>query len=106
MPQVTLLKPLLTEKTMRLAQAGQFTFLVAKQASKPAVARAVTEQFKVTVLRVTSAADQGKTRKTGKRRIASNIAAGKKAVVTLKAGETIEFFKVPEEKGKKKQKKL
>lgn len=101
MSKITLLKPLLTEKTMRLAQAGQFTFLVDRSASKPAIARAVADQFKVTVLKVTSAADPGKVRKTGKRRLKSVITAGKKAAVTLKAGQTIEFFKMPEEKTKK-----
>ena len=66
------LKPLLTEKTMRLAQKGQYTFSVAKAAVKPAIARAVEAQFKVNVVKVNT--------------------SNNKAIVTLKSGQTIEAF--------------
>ena len=100
MPQLTLLKPLLTEKTMRLAQAGQFSFLVAKSVTKPAVAQAVEEQFKVNVLRVSTSKIREKDRRTGKRRLFSPGRSHKKAMVTLKTGQMIEFFKLPEKKKK------
>lgn len=70
-----LLKPLLSEKTMRLAQEGQFTFSVIKSATKSAIARAVESQFKVNAVKVTTSKN--------------------KAVVTLKPGQTIEFFQLP-----------
>lgn len=101
--QLILLKPLITEKTMRLAQAGQFSFLVAKNVTKPAVAQAVEAQFKVNVLRVTTSKTKAKDRRTGKRRIFSPGQAHKKAMVTLKAGQMIEFFKLPEKKEKPKK---
>ena len=100
MPRLTLLKPLITEKTMRLAQAGQFTFLVNKEVTKPAVAQAVEEQFKVNAIKVTTSGVKGKTRRTGKRRLASKTAGSKKAVITLKPGQMIEYFKLPEKKKK------
>ena len=103
MPHLTLLKPLITEKTMRLSQAGQFTFMVAAAATKPAIAQVVESQFKVNVLRVTTAKIRGKDHRTGKRRIFSQGQNHKKAVVTLKAGQMIEFFKLPETKEKKKK---
>lgn len=101
MPKLTLLKPLITEKTMRLAQAGQFSFLVARETTKPAVALAVEEQFKVNVVKVTTSGVKGKTKKTGKRRLTSKTPERKKAMVTLKPGQMIEYFKLPEKKGKK-----
>ena len=87
-----LLKPLITEKTMRLAQAGQFPFAVAKGATKPAIARAVEEQFKVNVTGVTTAKTKGKARRTGSRRLWSAVPGLNKAVISLKPGQTIEFF--------------
>lgn len=65
------MKPLLTEKTMRLAKAGQFTFAAGKR-TKPAVARAVEKEYQVKVIRVNRSKN--------------------KAVVTLKSGQTIEAF--------------
>jgi large subunit ribosomal protein L23 len=106
MPRITLLKPLLTEKTMLLAQKqGQFTFLVEKTATKDAVAQSVEDQFKVNVLKVTSGAVKGKTKRTGKRRLPQLGQDRKKMTVTLKAGQMIEYFKLPEEKKSKKEKK-
>jgi large subunit ribosomal protein L23 len=101
MPRLTLLKPLITEKTMRLAQAGQFTFLVASDATKQAVAKATEEQFKVDAVKVAVSGVKAKARKTGKRRLASKTSERKKAIVTLKPGQMIEYFKLPEKKEKK-----
>lgn len=98
MSKLTLLKPLITEKSLRLSQAGQFSFAVAREATKPAIAQAVAEQFKVNVLRVTTSKLPGKDRRTGKRRLSSQGQDQKKAIVTLKAGQTIEYFKLPEKK--------
>ena len=68
-----LLKPLITEKTMRLAQAGQFTFSVRKGATKPAIARAAEEQFKVNVTRVTTSKTKGKARRTGEHNVNASV---------------------------------
>ena len=96
--RLTLLKPLLTEKTMRLAQGGQFSFVVTKTATKPAIATAVEAQFKVNVIRVTTSGIKAKARRTGKRRLTSQGHDQKKAMVMLKAGQMIEYFKLPEKK--------
>ena len=88
---------------MRLAQAGQFTFLVDKAVTKPAAAQAVEEQFKVNVIGVTTSKLKAKNRRTGKRRIFSQGQGHKKAVVSLKAGQMIEYFKLPEKKEKSKK---
>ena len=83
---------------MRLAQAGQFSFLTAQAAAKPAIAQAVEAQFKVNVLKVTTSGVKAKIKRTGKRRLMAKTPARKKAVLTLKAGQTIEYFKIPEPK--------
>jgi len=88
---------------MRLAQAGQFTFLVENSATKPAIAQGVDEQFKVNAIKVTTSSVKGKTRRTGKRRLISKTTGSKKAVITLKSGQMIEYFKLPEKKEKKKK---
>ena len=103
MSQLTLLKPLITEKTMRLAQAGQFTFIVAMASAKPAIAQAVEEQFKVNVIKVATSVVKAKIKRTGKRRLMAKTPERKKAMVTLKPGQMIEYFKLPEKKEKKKK---
>lgn len=90
---------------MLLAQKGQFTFAVEPQATKQAIAQAVETQFKVNVIGVTTGAIHGKTKRTGRKRLVVSVPNGKKAVVTLKAGQMIEYFKLPEQKNKKKEKK-
>lgn len=101
MPQLTLLKPLITEKGMRLAQAGQFSFAVAVNASKPAIARAVEEQFNVRVIQVATSRIRSKAKRTGRRRLLRSGQTMKKAMVTLKPGQTIELFRLPEKKTQK-----
>lgn len=87
-----MLKPLLTEKSLRLAKAGQFTFLVDRAAAKPAIAAAVEKAHKVEVVSVSATGVKPKTKRTGKRRLPTLTPAGKKAVVRLKPGQSIEAF--------------
>jgi len=96
MSRLLLLKPLLTEKTMRLAKTGQFTFKVAKFASKTAISAAAAAQFKVNVIKVTCGRTGVKLKRTGRRRLINAVAGSKKAIITLKSGQTLEFFKIPE----------
>lgn len=100
-----LLKPIITEKSLRLVEASQFTFQVNPSATKGSVKQAVEELFKVTVLKVRLSKIVGKTRRSGKKKLTSKTPDRKKAIVTLKSGQTIEHFQLPEET-KKKTKKL
>jgi large subunit ribosomal protein L23 len=102
MPQITL-KPVLTEKTMRLAQKGQYTFKVGKTAAKPAIARAVEQAHKVKVVRVTAVRLKSQSRRTGKRRLQVWLEGGKKAVVTLQPGQTIAAFSPKKDKKQEKR---
>lgn len=81
----------LTEKANRQsAELGQYTFEVAPGANKHAIAAAVEQMFKVTVRRVNVQNVRGKNKRSrqGRPSITSDI---KKAIVTLKAGDKIEF---------------
>jgi large subunit ribosomal protein L23 len=81
----------LTEKSnLQSAEIGQYTFDVFKDANKYAIKSAVEKVFDVTVTRVNVINQRGKptrNRKTGKSNYRSDY---KKAVVTLKTGDTIE----------------
>lgn len=92
------LKPVITEKSMRLAGSGIYMFNVSMSANKPLVAQAVKEQFKVDATQVRIAITKGKVKKlkgiTGKRK------DSKRAFVTVKKGQKISVFEITEEEKK------
>lgn len=98
-----LIRPVITEKAMLLAQAGQFTFFVTKDATKGAIKNQIEKHFKVDVLKVRILTKTGKTKRTGKKRLPSQTQSFKKALVTLKPGQTIDYFKLPDDKAKSKK---
>lgn len=84
-----LVAPLVSEKTARAAEAGQYVFAVQPQATKPAIKRAVELMFKVEVDSVTVCNLRGKTKLfRGTRGRRNGL---KKAYVKLKPGFNIEF---------------
>lgn len=83
-------RPLITEKSTVLQAEGKYAFEVAQDANKPMVKDAVEKAFKVTVLKVNIVNMKGKSRRLGRRIIPGS--PWKKAIVTLKAGDSIEFF--------------
>ncbi len=85
------LKPLLTEKGTRLKEEGnQYLFRVARTANKVEIKRAIEQLFKVTVLEVRTARVRGKIKRLG--RFEGRTPDWKKAVATLKEGDTIELY--------------
>ena len=89
-PRQIILRPILTEKTYGLIEnENRYTFEVLKTASKPQIAQAIEEIFGVTVLKVNTMNVTGKPRRVrfqmGKTR------DWKKAIVSLKAGDSIEI---------------
>jgi large subunit ribosomal protein L23 len=83
--------PHLTEKTVIQKEASnQVTFLVDRGANKIEIKRAVQDLFKVTVLRVNTVNIRGKKKRMG--RFAGRRPDWKKAMVTLKEGDRIEYF--------------
>lgn len=87
---MTVLRPIISEKSYDGTKVGLYTFQVADKATKPAIKRAVQEQFKVTVVDVRTLRRQNKVRQNARRRGQSGVKAGfKKALVQLKKGDII-----------------
>ncbi len=83
-------RPLITEKNTLLQAQGKYAFEIASEANKPQVKQAVEKAFKVDVLAVNVMTVSGKTRRIGRRQVLTQ--SWKKAIVTLKPGDKIEFF--------------
>ena len=85
----TLVHPLITEKGTVLAARGTYLFKVRTGATKPEVKKAVEAAYKVHVTRVAIVNTKAKQRRL---RYSVGIKPGyKKAIVTLKAGETLDI---------------
>jgi len=81
----------LTEKSNKLsAEYGQYTFEVARGATKYTVREAIERTFKVTVMRVNIQNMPGKNKRSRQGR-PSVTSEYKKAIVTLKEGDKIEL---------------
>jgi large subunit ribosomal protein L23 len=83
-------RPLITEKSTMLQAEGKYAFEVAKTASKPQIKQAIEKAFKVKVTAVNVVTMPGKKRRLGRRELPAH--PWRKAIVTLKPGEKIEFF--------------
>jgi large subunit ribosomal protein L23 len=102
--QTVIKRPLLTEKSARLRETGgaasghaegdayaqQVVFEVARDANKIEIRSAVQTLFKVTVTDVRTLVVRGKEKRVG--RFVGQTSAWKKAIVTLAAGQNVEFF--------------
>lgn len=97
----TILRPVITEKSLSLASRGWYTFVVAAASSKPEVAQAVGGVYGVTVVDVRTLIMHGKERRAGKRMKRVRRSDWKKALVRLKAGQKIDAFEVTGEGEKK-----
>jgi large subunit ribosomal protein L23 len=94
-PEEVLLKPVLTEKMLNLSEKlGKYGFEVHREASKLEIKRAVEKKFNVTVEGVHVVNIKGKTKRMSTRRgmTKGRRSDRKKAVVTLKNGQKIDFF--------------
>ena len=80
-PYDVILKPVITEKTMTFAAEGKYTFLVAPDADKIEIGKAVEALFDVKVVGVNVANYDGKTKRL--RNKPGKTASFKKAVVTI-----------------------
>jgi large subunit ribosomal protein L23 len=90
-----LLKPIVTEKmTKQGDKFNRYGFVVAKNANKLQIRKAVEELYGVTVESVNTMRYGGKvkTRNTKSGFLVGKTAASKKAVVTLAEGNKIDFY--------------
>ncbi len=83
-------RPLITEKSTVLQAQGKYAFEVARGANKPEIKQAVEKAFKVEVTAINVVIVPGKRRRLGRRQLPAK--PWKKAIVTLKPGDKIEFF--------------
>lgn len=91
----TIKRPVITEKSMRLASTvNAYTFEVERSANKRQIAEAVEALYGVTVTKVTMAMLQPQHRRTGKKRLTTTVGKVKKAVVTLAEGQTLDVFDI------------
>ena len=84
-----ILSPVITEKATRLTEVNQVVFRVTLDATKPAIAKAIEELFKVKVTAVNTVRVKGKPKAfRGKPYQRSDY---KKAIVTLREGDQIDI---------------
>jgi large subunit ribosomal protein L23 len=92
-PRDVLLRPVISEKSYRLADEGKYTFLVAPDANRTQIRQAVEAIFSVRVTGVNTLNRPGKRRRTrygwGKR------PDTKRAIVSLAEGDRIDVFGGP-----------
>ncbi|NLY76398.1 MAG: 50S ribosomal protein L23 [Firmicutes bacterium] len=83
-------RPLITEKTTKLMEENKYCFLVDPRANKTQIKQAIEEIFKVKVKKVNTFNLLGKIKRMG--RYQGRRPSWKRAIVTLEAGNRIEFF--------------
>ena len=82
-----IIRPLLTEKTTFLQRLNKYTFEVARDATKVEIQKAIESLGRCQVEKVNTLVVKGKLRRT--RRGYARTAGWKKAVVTLREGQTL-----------------
>ena len=90
-----LIKPIITEKmTGQAEKLNRYGFVVDKAANKLEIKAAVEKMYGVKVDSVNTQQYVGevKTRNTTRGLAVGRVNRGKKAIVTLKQGETIDFY--------------
>ena len=89
-----IIRPVLTEKITALAQKRQYAFEVSLTANKVEIGKAVEKQFnvKVTSIRTMRVQGKAKTQLTRRGRFQGRTRTWKKALITLKEGDTIDLF--------------
>ena len=88
-------KPLLTEKVAQLTEKlNRYTFKVDHRANKIQIKQAVEKMYGVNIIAVNTMKYVGKlkSRNTKAGAVSGRAAAYKKAIITLKDGETIDFY--------------
>ena len=89
-PREVIIRPVITEHSYDMMEKNTYTFEVAKEANKVEIRQAVEQIFKVKVQAVNTMRYEGKMKRLG--RTQGRRSDWKKAIVTLKPGETIELF--------------
>ncbi len=87
-----IIKPIITEKSMKDVSKNKFTFIVTKTASKSALKKEIKDTFNVNPISISTSILKGRTIRSGAKRTLKNLSDVKKAIVELKKGEKIDLF--------------
>jgi large subunit ribosomal protein L23 len=90
-PTQVIIRPVLSEKTFALAEAGKYTFRVNDRAHKTQIRQAIEQLFDVKVLEVRTASVKSKPKRRG--HTSGKTRSWKKAYVQVRAGDTIPIFR-------------
>jgi large subunit ribosomal protein L23 len=89
-PSQVIIQPVVSEKSYVLAAAGRYTFRIHPDAHKTQVRQAIEALFDVHVEEVRTASVKSKPKRRGTSR--GRTRTWKKAIVQVRAGETIPIF--------------
>lgn len=87
-------RPIITEKYAALNEVGKYAFEVEKNANKVEIKKAVEKMYGVSVDKISTMRSLGKkkTKYTKSGAVSGRTSLIKKAIVTLKEGEVIDFY--------------
>jgi large subunit ribosomal protein L23 len=89
-PSQVIIRPVVTEKSYVLADAGKYTFRVHDNAHKTQIRQAVEQMFEVKVVDVRTATVKSKPKRRGV--TTGRTRHWKKAIVQVREGDTIPIF--------------
>jgi large subunit ribosomal protein L23 len=89
-PSQVIIRPVVTEKSYVLADAGKYTFRVHDHAHKTQIRQAVEQMFDVKVVGVRTASVKSKPKRRGA--ISGRTRQWKKAIVQVREGDSIPIF--------------
>jgi large subunit ribosomal protein L23 len=89
-PTQVIIRPVISEKTFALAEAGKYTFRVHDHAHKTQIRQAIEELFEVNVLEVRTSSVKSKPKRRA--HTSGRSRQWKKAVVQVRPGQTIPIF--------------
>jgi large subunit ribosomal protein L23 len=85
-----IIRPVISEKTFALAEAGKYTFRVHDHAHKTEIRQAIEQLFEVNVVDVRTASVKSKPKRRG--HTSGRSRQWKKAIVQVRPGQTIPIF--------------
>lgn len=94
---IVLKRPIITEKSMKLADKHFYTFEVDKNADKNVIAKEVSEKFDVKVLNVKTINVKGAVKSQKRVRKSYKTTGFKKAIVQIGKTQKITIFETPKE---------
>ncbi len=90
-PTQVIIRPIISEKSFALAEAGKYTFRVHDHAHKTEIRQAIEQLFDVNVVEVRTASVKSKPKRRA--HTSGRSRQWKKAIVEVRPGQTIPIFR-------------